>query len=648
MNGTRKARVVPFKLQYISPERVAIWLTKGEELTLVPSPLEPFLSSCVEFRTLADHAKSHWSALNSRGKISLIKASLELLGEPLFRFEKHRLMGILNRVLEIFDRKGYFIDKKDWATGIFPRFPEGLITTLGLMTCDRVSNLRRALESYIKNSRTRKKVEFAVFDDSQNRHALDILKELKGKYEVPILYSGKEEKDRYKQAVNREGIPEHIMDFCLFGLDGARPTAGANRNAFLLHTIGELAFSADDDTVCRVSKSPLYQDGIRLGSGENQRRFWQFSNLEDALESVPVENMDLLSLHEHVLATNVQGLLKNQHENNPRAEFDMASLDRKMMEMIGSGAARTLVSLNGLVGDVASSDPSFLLYLPDPFREKLLESERTFLSAFESRHFVEAVPRLTISRPFPMMTTFFGLNHREVVPPFFPLFSNEDTLFGTLIGMCMNEVCFASLPWIAAHLPEGRSGYARDWRDYQNLPMAQEIQQASLKGSLYGGIDFPETLGQVQPYDLITSEAAVVMAAEKKLPTEENLRILGLHLKDLGSSPSREFESSLRGLNVAMVSGQLEGFQGLYDQHPKSPSYWKKTIRLKIDKCRDILRNPDPVISGAILKRWGAQGWLEAYQRMIFRYGELLVAWPDVISVAGDLKRKGIRPAVEI
>ena len=74
-----------------------------------------------------------------------------------------------------------------------------------------------------------------------------------------------------------------VIEFALFDPEGCGMTAGANRNALLLHSVGDMVLSVDDDTVCSVAESPRLRDGLALSSGANPTDFRFFPDREAAV-----------------------------------------------------------------------------------------------------------------------------------------------------------------------------------------------------------------------------------------------------------------------------------------------------------------------------------------------------------------------------
>src|SRR5205085_4084755 len=72
--------------------------------------------------------------------------------------------------------------------------------------------------------------------------------------------------------------------------------------------------------------------------------------------------------------------------------------------------------------------------------------------------------RLTVTdQPDSMMGTFFGLDNRQLVPPFLPSGRGQDHILGVTLRSCFNRSYFAYLPYALLHLPvETRHSWARE------------------------------------------------------------------------------------------------------------------------------------------------------------------------------------------
>ena len=60
---------------------------------------------------------------------------------------------------------------------------------------------------------------------------------------------------------------------------------------------------------------------------------------------------------------------------------------------------------------------------------------------------------------------------------------------------------------------------------------------------------------------------------------------------------------------------------------------------------RGRLTEPDYIVPVDLRERFGDQGALPAFQRLISHFGRLLQCWPALVEAARDLRARDIRPA---
>ena len=173
---------------------------------------------------------------------------------------------------------------------------------VGMVTRNRVASATACLESYIANcKRWGRPASFFVFDDSPEpevrNHYRQLLKALRQQHDVPLSYAGLEEKTAFARRLTDRGVPPEVIRFALLDAFGLSETYGANRNSFLLDAMGQLAFSIDDDTRCRVARSPGHRTGATFGSMARAIRFEAFPDHHAAAQAVSMEPCDVLTLH---------------------------------------------------------------------------------------------------------------------------------------------------------------------------------------------------------------------------------------------------------------------------------------------------------------------------------------------------------------
>ena len=303
-----------------------------------------------------------------------------------------------------------------------------MISTVGIVTRNRVASLVACVESYLEKCRRHgRNPEFVVTDDSLDTeaqdHARGALQSLGNHFGAQIRYAGRREKNRFAEALARESaVPPKIIRFALFGDDRCALTTGANRNSLLLDTVDTFVLSVDDDTRCRIAAAPDAEDAVAFFSGYDPTEFWYFADRASADASIYFVDVDALRCHEALLGNAVANV------DDPAAN------------------GRVAITLHGLVGDPGMNSPRYYLGMSGPSRERLVASPDAYRSAFRSREVLRTVRRPTVSAgPF-CMTTFFGFDNRLALPPFFPVQRNADGIFGLVLQKCVEGSHVAFLP----------------------------------------------------------------------------------------------------------------------------------------------------------------------------------------------------------
>src|SRR5688572_29145794 len=142
-----------------------------------------------------------------------------------------------------------------------------------------------------------------------------MLASLKDQYHVNISYGGLDEKLVFANELMRYGdVPAEVVNFALFDVEKCGCSIGANRNALLLHTAGNLLLSVDDDTLCRVGTASQTTNRIAFESRLDPRDMWFFPTRAAALDSVVKVQKDVLGIHEELLGKSTGSIFSQYGE----------------------------------------------------------------------------------------------------------------------------------------------------------------------------------------------------------------------------------------------------------------------------------------------------------------------------------------------
>jgi hypothetical protein len=479
------------------------------------------------------------------------------------------------------------------------------ITTVGIVTRDRLPSLVACLESYLENCRRyARSPEFVVADDSSSAEAADRTKaallRIIGRYDARIRYAGRQEKSRFAAALAAESaVSREIIHFALFGDERCALSTGANRNSLLLDAAETLMLAVDDDTLCRIAAPPDHEATPTFFSGYDPSEFWFFPDRERATGSVRFVDADVLGCHEALLGSSVA---------DPGGDAETGG--------------RVAMTLNGLIGDSGMASPRYYLTLTGASRDRLVASPQAYRSAFESREVLRSVRQPTITRgPF-CMTTFLGLDNRLLLPPFFPVQRNSDGTFGMMLQKCVDGSHVAFLPWILLHAPEPRRTFAPDelWADAAGVRMADIV------------------IGCVLAHETRSGHAT---AATRWAD-------LGKHLQWLGSLDSPDFQARVRAMQQVRNFAFITALHGQLQTYGASPDFWADDVRRMIELMSKASLAEDYLVPRDLLQGRDADAACRLGQELVGKFGELLEAWPTLVDAAKRLRVIGCRPAAEL
>lgn len=559
------------------------------------------LSQCGEFKSLQDHADNFGK---DKGLFGEVKAGLAELAEA-----------------------GFLISKDD----VFAKYNYGakqetvpLIASVGMVSCNRIDGAKRALSSYIENSKVYGKCnDFVLLDDSAKPATRDgycqMLEAVKRKYGVEVYYGGIEEKQAFAKVLIEAGnLPAEVVNFALFDVDKTGASPGANRNALTLHSVGDMIFSADDDTVCRLVASPEIREGLVFSSSADPSDYWMFRDRQNTLDGVKFTDKDLLGSHEELLGRNLGAIVD-------KMSADFEKIDNDFLRRLEKGNGKVLVTFNGLVGDCGWGAPfgfwgapmGYLL-LAEKSHRRLVESESSYRMALTSREILRCVNRRTITDDSFGMTTFVGLDNRDLLPPFLPVRRGQDLIFTKMVWECFSEGVFGHLPWALLHEPV-------------------EVRK------FWPGEIFRTASG----FDTAKLMIECVKSCEfgRGGNASEKLRILGRHLCELGNLPAGEFEEFIR----LQTWRSSQGFIGLAEERLQScgdaPKFWANDVRKYLDLLCKSLTTEEYFVPLDLLQGRNINDARQLAQSLVYKFGQLVLWWPEIVTTAKDLRSKGVRLA---
>jgi len=254
--------------------------------------------------------------------------------------------------------------------------------------------------------------------------------------------------------------------------------------------------------------------------------------------------------------------------------------------------------------------------------EKLVESESLYRSACTSREIYRVVNQTTISDGTCSVATSIGLDNRSLLPPYTPLGRGLDILFGINLWKCFEDGYFGHIPYALLHAP---SENRRFWQ-------GEIFRSAS-------GYDIDKLM-----IDCINS----FEFGPGKADAKERLRLLGRYLMELGSMSLRDFEDFLRVQAWRTISLFIELMESRLQTCGGSPEFWANDVRKYVKILRDSAVRKGYCIPLDLMQNHSSSEAQELSQRLVFKFGQLMFWWSDIVNAAKSLKADGKRLACQI
>jgi hypothetical protein len=581
----------------VGNDKSLVYSRTNRKASIHPTFAVSLLPYCDSFKSIEEHAETCTRSLG------MGQQQIDFIYDSLLKMSEAGLLIPLNSARDVHPNLDLESEPQK-------------ITTVGFLTHNRSETLERAITSYVDNvKRYGRECDFAVVDGSSSpsdrTQTRDLLRGLALQHQVSLSYSGLDEKVAFaKRLVNDFRIPQPVIDFALLGPQGFDVNTGANRNGLLLQTAGELFFSADDDTTAELYEAPRRTDGLTFFT-EEPAEGWFFADREKAVQSVRAVDEDVLSIHEQWLGKELIRLSSIVADET----IDYESLSTKYFQDLASGNGKILATLPGIIGDSGIDSPRWFLLSGDT-RERLCDSDEKYQIAFSSREMLRAVQQINVGRVPSFMTTALGLDNRDLLPPFFPVLRNQDSVFGITLVKAFDTAYFCHLPWALLHAPSEARRYT------------------PAIGSAYCGMS-----------DMLRYCIKAFETSFGYMSPEERLRAMGRHLMDFSAMPQDDFEEFIRIQFWEESSGTINRAEELLQQFEYSPDFWANDLEGYANNLRGALLAKESIVPFDLKD---SEALLKLTQQLIYRFGELLHWWPDIVKATKQLRSDGCRIATAV
>lgn len=465
--------------------------------------------------------------------------------------------------------------------------------------------MRRCITSYATDFRRHdRNFELLVVDDSTAAATREACRQwlavFARKFQVDVCYAGREEREKFiEQLVRRCGISPEPIRFALTNSLGIPASPGANRNTLLLHTVGDIVLSCDDDSVCHIGELRHGNQSVRIVPFGNANMDVHFvASRRAAMSGVRRANRDLMTAHEELLGRTLDELVPHVPVETAAT---LGSADAATRQ------ARVAVTLSGVLGDSGVPNLMGFVFSRGPIRERFLDYWRLTQSS-KSPNVITGVPSPVISQKSYIMTLATGLDNRSLLPPFVPSGRGEDSSFGATMHECLKNLYTGFVPVAVLHARQSSS-------------VSEAVcDPPRLSDTLISAIHtFPDLDSVVGP---------------------DRLKHLGMYLIECGIACPADFKEFLKGIALRRIAALSGIGEYLLREFQSKPEFWAREIRQALARLRQQLSQPDLGLP-TDLPAGDSDSRYAAFQRFIRNFGELMQAWPDIVAATLFLRNSG-------
>ena len=490
--------------------------------------------------------------------------------------------------------------------------PPPPISAIGFPTGGaRVDLVGRALESFARNARAfDRRVDFLISDGSAAPEHRAAFREAGRKWarewEVPVRYAGEEEKRMLAAELVRRGLPASAVEFALFDPLGSGFSCGANRNALLLHEAGRMFCSIDDDAVCDLAAVPATSARLKLFSSCDPFTRWLFGDEAAAEAHAGKVEADFLGAHESLLG---RGLAEIGAGLTVEA-LDATQAGDEVLRRLWTAEARVRASFTGHVGDPGVPTSVYYLHYEGENRRRLTETEAAYRAALANRSVFALAPSAAVGDASTSPGMAMGLDHRELLPPFFPVLHAEDFTWGATLWQSVAHAFLGHAPLAIRHRPR---------------PGKTILQPGDLG---------PDRRAVIFEFSHLIRRVILRFPRHESAPPEERIRQLGRHLTALAAQPSVDFVEFLRSQILEHESGKLDYLEETLREDLETPDYWRDDLEAYLAHVREALTHDDFDIPFDLKGERTAVENRVFMQQLFARFGELLEVWPEMVAAA--------------
>jgi len=503
-------------------------------------------------------------------------------------------------------KAGMFIEESVFLSELYKQVAPSAdtpakIEMIGMQTANRPSQLERMLESLIANLNTYDRTpEILISDDSTDANLAantSTIQTISKKYGGVITHL--DQKARRTEADDLAKTLSIDPQICRFALspDGTdRNRCGAGRNTILLRGAGKKIIMLDDDVIIRTHTPPNPQDALTLTSSF-QNGYTYFDSVDEAISYFPSIEVDYLGLHERWLGSRAADMFASFDSSKIIPEKLPGGMSDKLIEhtsRIATSDAKITFTHSGSVGDSWSRYHSNFDASPRQPHDLFGDSVEQFTRNMETPFVSRIDNSYTLYNGATCVSMNIGIDAREVLPPFTPLYRAQDNLFGFIGWQTMPSHFSARLPFAIEH-----------------------IRAQSRKRD-------PDPFGHLSSVGVITRICLEMCSFEVTSDTSSNLRSMGQALIELSKIPREEMEIMISAEMSKRINGSCQFAAHMLAYYESiAPRWW-------VESMTELSKSANAHIKRITAKPLFADEPQINFSEWLESLGKLLQCWPDM------------------
>jgi hypothetical protein len=368
--------------------------------------------------------------------------------------------------LDSVNKAGLLLNAKDVCARLAQSVPRQLPPTrVFIITCDRPAAVERLLESLLRAGKLSQHNALFLVDDSRESENREANREAVAKFNLrsakDMLYVGADAQHALLSGLT-EQLPLHTAGI-RFLIDPSawhgQKTYGRSRTLCLLLSVGYRALIMDDDILCQAILPPITETGIGIGGGGTRRAAF-FADEQSLLGSGKLADFDPLSGHASLLGSTLGYALQTLNDG-PLQPSQLQNTNAALANVLTANSP-ILVTQSGSYGDPGTVSSHWAFFQDEDSIERLISAPHGVTAAIENRLNWLGNGRPSFSKRH-FMSQLTGLDNSYLLPPYFPAFRGEDTLFGAMLIAIHRDSMVLEYPWSVPHFPlEARAGRTSD------------------------------------------------------------------------------------------------------------------------------------------------------------------------------------------